>query len=61
MHEDAQPQEVVRHPEVMVMADDHSGDRIIGAPLWPYRQNSVARFTPRALLESLAEGRSLNP
>jgi hypothetical protein len=45
--------EVVRHPAVMVMADDHSGDRIIGAPLWPYRQSSVVRFTPRALLESL--------
>jgi hypothetical protein len=45
--------EVVRYPEVFVMADDHSRDRIPGAPLWPYAPNSVARFEPKALLESL--------
>ena len=51
-------QEVVTHPEVFVMADDHSRDRIPGAPLWPYRPYSVARFSPDALLaflESLPE------
>ncbi len=45
--------EVVRYPEVLVTADNHSGDRIMGVPLWPYRGNSVARFTPPALLEPL--------
>ena len=45
--------EVVRHPEVLVMADDHSRDRIPGAPLWPYRPYSVARFHAEALLQSL--------
>ena len=45
--------EVVRHLEVFVMADDHSRDRIPGAPLWPYRPYSVARFHPDALLQSL--------
>jgi hypothetical protein len=39
----------------MVMADDHSRDRVIGAPLWPYAPLSVARFSPGLLLESLAE------
>ena len=46
--------EVIRHPEVLVMADDHSRDRIPGAPLWPYRPYSVARFQSQRLLESLA-------
>jgi hypothetical protein len=45
--------EVVRHPEVYVLADDHSRDRIRGAPLWPYPAYSVARFEPQALLEAL--------
>ena len=45
--------EVIRHPEVFVMADDHSRDRIPGAPLWPYRPYSVACFQPNSLLESL--------
>lgn len=45
--------EVVQHAEVLVMADDHSHDRIPGAPLWPYRPYSVARFRPQALLQSL--------
>ena len=44
--------EVVRHPEVFVMADDHSRDRI-PAPLWPYPPLSVACFKPQPLLESL--------
>jgi hypothetical protein len=35
------------------MADDHSRDRIPGAPLWPYPAYSVARFEPQRLLESL--------
>jgi hypothetical protein len=46
--------EVVRYPEVWVMADDHSRDRIPGAPLWPYPSGSIARFAPSVLLESLA-------
>jgi hypothetical protein len=45
--------EVVLHPEVFVMADDHSRDRIPGASLWPYRPYSVARFFPEALLRLL--------
>lgn len=47
--------EVARYPEVMVMADDHSRDRVISAPLWPYAPLSVARFSPSLLLESLVE------
>jgi len=35
------------------MADDHSRDGFPGAPLWPYRPYSVARFHPQALLQSL--------
>ncbi len=46
--------EVVRFPEVLVMADDHSRDRIPGAPLWPYAAFSVVRFSSRLLLDSLA-------
>jgi hypothetical protein len=45
--------EVVRHPQVLVMADDHSRDRIPGAHLWPYRQYSVARFSSQGLLGCL--------
>jgi hypothetical protein len=45
--------EVIRYREVFVMADDHSRDRIPGAPLWPYPANSVARFEPQLLLDSL--------
>jgi hypothetical protein len=47
--------EVARYPEVLVMADDHSRDRVLGAPLWPYPSRSVARFSPRLLLESVAK------
>lgn len=46
--------EVVRHPEVFVMADDHSRDRIPGAPLWPYPAYSVACLKPHTLLDLLA-------
>jgi hypothetical protein len=45
--------EVVGYPEVFVMADDHSRDRIPGAPLWPFAPMSVACFQPRHLLDSL--------
>jgi hypothetical protein len=45
--------EVVTHPEVFVMADDHSRDRVPGASLWPFPPYSVARFEPQRLLESL--------
>ena len=46
--------EVVRHSELLVTADDHSRDRVIGAPLWPFPRNSVVRFEPQILLNSLA-------
>jgi len=45
--------EVLRLPKVFVMADDHSRDRIPGAPLWPYPPYSVARFKSQHLLDSL--------
>ena len=45
--------ELILHPEVFILADDHSRDRIPGAPLWPYRPYSVARFHPQVLLQSL--------
>ena len=45
--------EVVRFPAVYVMADDHSRDRVLRAPLWPYPAFSVACFEPQSLLASL--------
>jgi hypothetical protein len=45
--------EVVRHREVHVMADDHSRDRVISDPLWPYAPNSVAILQPNLLLQLL--------
>ena len=45
--------EVVRHREVFVMADDHSRDRVINAPLWPYPPGSVAQLPPNLLLQLL--------
>jgi hypothetical protein len=45
--------EVVRHPEIFVMADDHSRDRVLVPPLWPYPPYSVVRFEPHALLKTL--------
>ena len=45
--------ELVRHPEVFVLADDHSRDLILGAPPWPYRALSVLRIQPYELLKSL--------
>lgn len=45
--------EVPRHREVFVIADDHSRDRVIGLPLWPYPSYSVARFQANTLLQSL--------
>jgi hypothetical protein len=44
--------EVARHNEVFVMADDHSRDRVMGPPLWPYAPCSVARFKGYALLQT---------
>jgi hypothetical protein len=46
--------EVARHDEVFVIADDHSRDRVMGPPLWPYAPYSVARFKVSAVLQSLA-------
>ena len=45
--------EVARCSEVYVIADDHSRDRVMGAPLWPFPPYSVASFQPQRLLESL--------
>jgi len=45
--------EVVRHAEVFVMAHDHPHNRIPGAPLWFRRPDSIVRFRPQALLQSL--------
>lgn len=42
--------EVVRPPEVCVMADDHSRARVPGASLWPYPPYSVVCFRPAVLL-----------
>src|SRR5438105_2360476 len=46
-------QELANRSEVLVMADDHSRDRIIGPPLWPFAAYSVARFRPTLLVEWL--------
>lgn len=46
--------EVSRHSELLVMADDHSRDRVVGAPLWPFPPQSVARFEPQKLSNSLS-------
>lgn len=45
--------EITRYSEIYVIADDHSRDRVLGAPLWPYPSYSVAQFNPALLLESL--------
>jgi hypothetical protein len=45
--------EIARRHEVFVMADDHSRDRVMGPPLWPYAAYSVARFKGFDLLQSL--------
>ena len=45
--------EIVRYPEVRVMADDHSRNRVISAPLWPYPPYSVVVLPPNLLLELL--------
>ena len=47
--------EVVGHSEVLVLADDHSRDQVLRAPLWPYPPYSVARFQSQHLLASLEE------
>ena len=45
--------EVVRHAGVLVFADDHSRDRVINAPLWPYPPYSVISLFPNLLLQLL--------
>jgi hypothetical protein len=45
--------ELATHSDVLVMADDHSRDRIIGPPLWPFPAYSVARFPSSLLVEWL--------
>jgi hypothetical protein len=45
--------ELALHLEVFVMADDHSRDKIPGAPLWPYPRNSVAVFQSSDLLQAI--------
>ncbi|WP_145076639.1 hypothetical protein [Aureliella helgolandensis] len=46
---------IVRFDQVFVFADDHSRDRVIGSPLWPYAALSVARFHPDTLLKCLPQ------
>jgi hypothetical protein len=45
--------ELENYLEVLVMADDHSRDRVVGAPLWPFPAYSVACFEPKLLVEWL--------
>lgn len=45
--------EVVRHPEVYVFADDHSRDRVVTPPLWPYPPYSVIVLPPDLLIQLL--------
>lgn len=45
--------EIVLHPKVNVMADNHSRDRVINAPLWPYPTNSVIVLPPSLLIQLL--------
>jgi hypothetical protein len=45
--------EVVHHPEVYAFADDHSRDRVITAPLWPYPPYSLVALPPDLLLQLL--------
>jgi len=45
--------EIVRYPEIYVMADDHSRDRVINAPLWPFPPYSVVSLPPNLLLQLL--------
>jgi hypothetical protein len=46
-------QELANYFEVLVMADNHSRDRIIGPPLWPFPPCSIARFRSVWLVEWL--------
>jgi len=46
-------EEVLRHNEVFVLADDHSRDRVVGAPLWPYPSHSVISLRPQFLVQLL--------
>jgi hypothetical protein len=43
---------VVEFPNIFVMADDHSHDRV-HAPLWPYPPYSVVSFKPQIFLNAL--------
>jgi hypothetical protein len=45
--------EISLHPKVNVMADNHSRDRVINAPLWPYPTNSVIALPPTLLIQLL--------
>src|SRR5438128_12109710 len=46
-------QELLHHADVYVIADDHSRDRILGAPLWPYQPYSVISLRSTLLLQLL--------
>jgi hypothetical protein len=41
------------HPTVYVLADDHSRDRVINDPLWPYPPYSVISLPPTLLIQLL--------
>ncbi len=45
--------ELENKTELFVMADDHSRDRVIGPPLWPFPPYSVACFKSKLLVEWL--------
>ena len=45
--------EVMQFTEIFVMADDHSRQKVMGAPLWPYPPYSVVNFKPQIFLNAL--------
>ena len=47
--------ELEKRSEVFTFADDHSHDKIIGAPLWIYPIDSIAIFKSKELIEILPE------
>lgn len=46
-------QSIMRYPKVNVMADNHSRDRVVNAPLWPYPTNSIILLSPNLLVQML--------
>lgn len=46
-------EKVLQHPHIFAFADDHSRDRVINAPLWPYPPYSVIALPSGVLLDLL--------